>query len=201
METRREARNAMEVTFKVVFFLVTLPTALALQGLPPSLQLSPFFGRTATITVCFGCFLSLVGLLHPQRDKGLPVQRLGLVGVAFGSTFYAVALALGQPDAALILISSIGIGAAVSTSLLVWRLSRARHDRITNLLRRVMYGSAFAVSIFCVYLLSDANGFAMIALAYGMSLSIGFGAVARRVQLRHLVHERVVESQDEPGGV
>lgn len=187
----------MEVTFKLVFFLVTLPTALALQGLPPSLAATPNFGRLATITLCAGCGLSLIGLLHPDRDKGLPVQRLGLIGVVFGAFFYAAALALGQRDSALILYSSFAIGLAVGTSLLIWYRGRNRQGRLPNLIARATYITSFIVCCFSVYLLSDAQGFANIALAYGMSMSIGCGAVARRIQLRRYVHERVVEAHED----
>jgi uncharacterized membrane protein YccC len=91
-------RNAMEIVFKFVLAIATLPTALGGQ-LPPTLAQSPgLFGHGAPIALCLGCIVSLAGMLRRDRVKGMAVQLVGLSMVAAGATFYALALGLFAPD-------------------------------------------------------------------------------------------------------
>lgn len=143
----------MEIVLKAILFVSSAPTALGLQRLPSSLENSPEpFGQAAASTLALGCALSLLGILRRDRDKGLPVQRAGLILVAVGGLLYALAL-----------------GVSVDLFALLWYRE---------------WGMAW-------------HAFALIAIAFGMSLGIGAGAVARRRQLGHYVHRRTVEADED----
>lgn len=130
-------RNAMEITFKAVLALFSCPLAIGIERLPLSLKEAPTFGRISVILLFVGCVVSLAGILWRDRDDGLIMQQAGLTGVAFGSLFYASALAVASSQ------------------------------------------------------------YSQVALVCGLFGGVGFGAVARFIQLQSYVKRRISEANED----
>lgn len=116
----------MEIVFKAVIAISTMPVAFGFAALPASLAKAPdYFGRGATIALFLGCVISLAGLLRRDRVRGMAVQLVGLTGVGAGAGFYAVALAVGGSDLTQSRIAvgmSLGIGLGAAARY--WQVSR-----------------------------------------------------------------------------
>lgn len=109
--------------------ILTLPGALGLWPLPPSLQRLPIVGILNGWLLILGCVVGIIGVSVRKIDRGVPLEQLGvgLAGIACAVYILAV-LALSGPVSGAWVIAS----AAVIEVFCVWRyvqLQRYIHAR------------------------------------------------------------------------
>jgi hypothetical protein len=69
----------------------------ALTGvMPSSLEQAPDFGRLAAIALWMGCVGSFIGIVLPNRDRGLLLEQVALIPAAFGAFFWGCAVFFNQ---------------------------------------------------------------------------------------------------------
>lgn len=121
-------RRPTAVCYKAFLGICSIPTALGFLPLPGSLADGPdVYGRTAAIAICFGCAISLLGLLWPIRSKGrhcldqnltgITIEQVGLVFISVGCGLYAGALLGVHLDQAILVLQ---YGGGIRAFLTTW---------------------------------------------------------------------------------
>ena len=127
-------RHPFEIYLLVWAFVSSLPAAIGLTPLPPTIlrSVDPWQGRTWVVSLTLGCLVALIGLGWRRRSTatgfrlsvtGLVLEQVGLVTVAAATVFYAGAASLrGGPGALPLAGIILGFGTACAAQ--AWKIQR-----------------------------------------------------------------------------
>lgn len=125
----RPERNPKVIALMVALGANVLPTALGLQALPGSLSNTPtYIAQGSSAFVVLGCFLCVLGLLWPWRDRGLAIELAGTLLLGVGLGFYAVAL-LDIPPGQRAYAFGLSLGLALGSFLRAIQIRLYVHGR------------------------------------------------------------------------
>jgi len=86
-------RDPLVIWLFTILAISVTPTAIGALPLPGSLDRFPAItGHLSAAALVIGCILGTFGLLHRNRDRGLPWEICAAILGGFGSLVYALAL-------------------------------------------------------------------------------------------------------------